>query len=195
MNTIEIILTAIGTAAAVIGSTGGIMVYLFKREREFAVSGEKLASLERCINSKPCKEHHEDLIKIKTILVTKFPYLEKSLSMKASPRKLNPVGERLFNDINGQAFLDEHKERLFEIIDNAHPLVPYDVQQEAMTAFVEFVPTPAFNNFKNFVYNAPEVKLEDGTMHAYDIPDICFVLGLRLRDMYLEAHPEISGQN
>lgn len=37
MNTIEIILTAIGTAAAVVGSIGGIMVYLFKREREIAI--------------------------------------------------------------------------------------------------------------------------------------------------------------
>lgn len=115
--------------------------------------------------------------------------------MKASPRKLNPIGEKLFKEINGQSFLDEYKERLFQIIDNAHPLVPYDVQQEAMTAFVEFVNSPAFNSFKNFVYNAPEVKLENGTMHAFDIPDVCFVLGLKLRDMYLAEHPEINTNN
>ncbi len=188
----------IEVASIVIGSVATILTGMWfminkaigfgKLKNEISQHGDKLHSL-------PCREHHDDLLKIKTILITKYPYLEKSLSMKASPRKLNPIGEKLFKEINGQSFLDEYKERLFQIIDNAHPLVPYDVQQEAMTAFVEFVNSPAFNSFKNFVYNAPEVKLENGTMHAFDIPDVCFVLGLKLRDMYLAEHPEINTNN
>lgn len=61
MNTIEIILTAIGTAAAVIGSTGGIMVYLFKREREIAISNTRISSIEHDIETKPCVRHTEIL--------------------------------------------------------------------------------------------------------------------------------------
>lgn len=61
MNTIEIILTAIGTAAAVIGCIGGIMVYLFKREREIAISNTRISSIEHDIETKPCVRHTEIL--------------------------------------------------------------------------------------------------------------------------------------
>lgn len=191
MNIIEVVSIVIGSVATIL--TG--MWFMINKAIGFGKLRTEISSHGDKLHSLPCREHHDDLLKIKTILITKFPYLEKSLSMKASPRKLNPIGEKLFKEINGQSFLDEYKERLFQIIDNAQPLVPYDVQQEAMTAFAEFVNTPAFNCFKNFVYNAPEVKLEDGTMHAYDIPDVCFVLGLKLRDMYLAEHPEINTNN
>lgn len=63
MNTIEIILTAIGTAAAVVGSIGGIMVYLFKREREIAISNTRISSIEHDIGTKPCVKHTEILNK------------------------------------------------------------------------------------------------------------------------------------
>ena len=56
-----------------------------------------------------------------------------------------------------------------------------------------------FNGFKDFIYNSPSYMIKDanGEKRRYDlsIPDICFVLSLPLRDMYLEAHPEITPSN
>ena len=46
--------------------------------------------------------------------------------------------------------------------------------------------------------NAPAYKLKDaeGNEKMYDLslPDVCFVLSLPLRDMYLAAHSEIMSE-
>lgn len=114
--------------------------------------------------------------------------------MKYSPRKLNDMGEKLYSAIKGETFLNSHKDVLFDYITSHHPLVALDVEQLSRAACQSLVPTPAFNSLKNFVYNEPAWKLPDGTHYDITINDVCFVLGLRLRDMYLSSHPDL-GQN
>lgn len=106
--------------------------------------------------------------------------------MKASPRKLNPLGERVFAEIKGEEFLQSHKEELFRFITDEKPLVALDVEQNARLACASFIPTPDFNDFKDYVYNEPSFILDDGSSHDITVRDICNILGLRLRDMYLE---------
>lgn len=51
-----------------------------------------------------------------------------------------------------------------------------------------------FNDMKKWVYNSPSRKLMiDGKERDYTVTmnDVCFVLSLPLRDMYLELYPEL----
>lgn len=195
MNVIEIICTVIGTVATILGGVWYILSKVFKMGQ---TSGridnieKSVTKLENVMDRFPCNVHHDDITKIKTVLVEKYPKSSSIFSMKSSPRKLNPTGEKLFAAINGEQFLKENKERLFGYISDNSPLVALDVEQLSNAACLSLVSTPAFNSLKNYVYNEPTWTLPDGKQYDITINDVCFVLGLRLRDMYLSEHPELS---
>lgn len=195
MNVIEIICTVIGAVATILGGVWFILSKVFKMGQ---TSGridnieKSVTKLENMTERLPCNVHHDDITKIKTVLVEKYPKSSSVFSMKSSPRKLNPTGEKLFAAINGEQFLKDNKERLFGYISDNSPLVALDVEQLSNAACLSLVSTPAFNSMKNYVYNEPTWTLPDGKQYDITINDICFVLGLRLRDMYLSEHPEVS---
>lgn len=195
MNVIEIICTVIGAVATILGGVWFILSKVFKMGQ---TSGridnieKAVTKLENVTEHLPCNVHHDDITKIKTVLVEKYPKSSSVFSMKSSPRKLNPTGEKLFAAINGEQFLKDNKERLFGYISDNSPLVALDVEQLSNAACLSLVSTPAFNSMKNYVYNEPTWTLPDGKQYDITINDICFVLGLRLRDMYLSEHPELS---
>lgn len=117
------------------------------------------------------------------------------LSMKRSPRRLSELGEQILKDIDGADFIRQHRETLFEIMDRYKPRTALDVENAAGDACVVATDSDIFDGIKNYVYNAPSymVKDADGKEQRYDLSlmDACFVLSLPLRDLYLEAHPEI----
>lgn len=137
----------------------------------------------------------EDISAIKAVLIQKFPNAAAVFSMKKSPRKLNELGEELFKRINGTKFLETHKDFFFSKIDGMKPKTALDVENAANFACAGFTDNEIFNGIKNFVYNAPSItiKNEQGEDKLYDITlgDVSFVLSLPLRDLYLEAHPEL----
>lgn len=137
-----------------------------------------------------------NLVEIKTFLQTKHKQPFDTFGMKNSPRKLNPNGEQLLSDIKGVDFLKEHKDYFFAFIDAQKPKTAYDVEVEANSACMSSVNEEIFLGMKKYVYNAPlmELKDEDGNVSKYEVtlPDVCFVLSIPLRDMYLKEHPEIS---
>lgn len=195
MNMIEIICTVIGAVATILGGVWFILSKVFKMGQ---TSGridnieKSVTKLENVMDRLPCNVHHDDITKIKTVLVEKYPKSSSVFSIKSSPRKLNPTGEKLFAAIKGEQFLKDNKERLFGYISDNSPLVALDVEQLSNAACLSLVSTPAFNSLKNYVYNEPTWTLPDGKQYDITINDICFVLGLRLRDMYLSEHPELS---
>lgn len=195
MNVIEIICTVIGAVATILGGVWFILSKVFKMGQTFGRIDnieKAVTKLENMKERLPCNAHHDDITKIKTVLVEKYPKSSSVFSMKSSPRKLNPTGEKLFAAINGEQFLKDNKERLFGYISDNSPLVALDVEQLSNAACLSLVSTPAFNSMKNYVYNEPTWTLPDGKQYDITINDICFVLGLRLRDMYLSEHPELS---
>lgn len=195
MNVIEIICTVIGAVATILGGVWFILSKVFKMgQTSVRIDNIKksVTKLENMTEHLPCNAHHDDITKIKTVLVEKYPKSSSVFSMKSSPRKLNPTGEKLFAAINGEQFLKDNKERLFGYISDNSPLVALDVEQLSNAACLSLVSTPAFNSMKNYVYNEPTWTLPDGKQYDITINDICFVLGLRLRDMYLSEHPKLS---
>lgn len=137
----------------------------------------------------------EDISAIKAVLIQKFPNAAAVFSMKKSPRKLNELGEELFKRVNGAKFLETHKDFFFSKIDGMKPKTALDVENAANFACAGFTDNEIFNGIKNFVYNAPSItiKNEQGEDKPYDITlgDVSFVLSLPLRDLYLDAHPEL----
>lgn len=134
---------------------------------------------------------HDDMIRVNTVLVLKHKGLENTLSSKHSPRMLNDLGNKLFIDMAGDAFLEKNKTRLFDLIAAKNPPTSLDVENAAQVACYEFINDPAFNPIKDFVYNCPMQKKENGEDFEFTISGACFVLGLKLRDLYLAEHPEI----
>ena len=117
------------------------------------------------------------------------------MSQKHSPRALNDNGLSLFNEINGQQFLNENKNLFFEAIDNFAPKTALDVEAFCIAVLRIKSNEDCFNPIKVWVYNSPSRDIigEDGTIKKRDISfdTVLFVLSIPLRDMYLNEHPEI----
>ena len=117
------------------------------------------------------------------------------MTEKKSPRKLNDKGMKFYNELKGDEFLATHKDILFEVIDNLKPKTAYDVELYALRALQMKSSEDFFNDYKLYVYNLPEIEVtnENGKKQKYEmtLSDVCFILSIPLRDMYLEAHPEI----
>lgn len=117
------------------------------------------------------------------------------VSQKHSPRILNENGEKLFNEVNGQDFLNENKNFLFGEIDVFEPKTALDVENISFNILRLKSTDERFNSIKNFVYNAPTREMVDseGNTQKKDVTldMVLFVLSIPLRDMYLAEHPEI----
>lgn len=109
---------------------------------------------------------------------------------KNSPRTLNDRGLKLFNDVNGKDFLEKNKDEFFAYLDRLSPKTAYDVENEALMALMTKTSTDMFIPIKSFLYNCPEIEL-NGKPYEITLADVCRVLYIPLRDMYLEAHPGI----
>ena len=176
MNVIGIICTVIGAIATILGGVWFILSKVFKMGQ----TSLRIDNIEKAVTKleSVCNAHHDDITKIKTVMVEKYPKSSSVFSMKSSPRKLNPTGEKLFAAINGEQFLKDNKESLFGYISANSPLVALDVEQLSNAACLSLVPTPAFNSMKNFVYNEPTWTLPNGEHYDITVNDVCFVLGL-----------------
>ena len=154
------------------------------------------------IDKLPCSKHDEsftqimeDIAVIRTFLMTKNPNSAIVFSKKMSPRVLNKAGESLYNDISGDRFLDEHKDFLYKCIDEKLPKTALDVEIAANEVLIENLDSDIFDDLKVWVYNSPTRKLNlngEERDYAVTMNDVCFVLSLPLRDMYLNTHSEIK---
>ena len=139
-----------------------------------------------------------DVSSIKELLTHKHKDALKFFALKHSPLQLNDFGIHLIEEINGMDFIDKNKEYLMKRIDNDNPRTALDVETSAFMACIEYNNKEEFDYIKDFIYNSPEYKVKDkdGEDMRYDlsISDICFVLSIPLRDLYLSLHPEILGK-
>lgn len=206
MDKIELIGIIIGAIATILGGVWFIIQRAFKS----GADSNKLVEIEKRTCNAQCdlhdrdidtlkqdlKEMKSDIIAIKSLLVMKHKNASNIFSMKNSPRQLNENGLKLLAAIDGSEFLQKNKDFLFSKIDECKPKTALDVENAANIACTANTDNDIFNGMKNFVYNSPSFKIigEDGKECSYDIAlsDVCFVLSIPLRDMYLEGHPEIS---
>lgn len=97
-----------------------------------------------------------------------------------SPLKLTPYGEDVVKKVDGYRFIESNKDFLFVLVDKRQPKTAYDVQVYSRKVLEEILDNPIMNVAKSVSYKEP-----------LDIGIILNVLGIILRDKYLEAHSEI----
>lgn len=144
------------------------------------------------ILSSDMEELKSDMTSVKTLLMMKYKGVEGILSGKPSPRTLSEIGNKIYEDMNGKAFLEKNKDMFFKVIDKSAPQTAYDVENLCYMACISNVGSKPFNEIKTFLYNYPTIAIPGGKDYEVTMDDACFVLSLPLRDMYLEAHPEIE---
>ena len=140
------------------------------------------------------KDLTRDVISIKSFLSTKYKEDIDLVSLKNSPTKLSDFGNQILEEINGINFINDNKECLISRLDEEKPRTALDVENSAFIVFVNFCNNEKFDGIKNFIYNSPEYNVKDnkGCDRKYNLSliDVCFILSIPLRDMYLESHPE-----
>lgn len=167
-----------------------------KNERE-------IAEVEKKVSELPCKAREEQYLrilgKLETIslaLVATKPSTLNALTIKQSPRQLNTYGKSLFDDCEGALFLEENKDFLLAEIEKRQPKTALDVEVLANEVLMLNLGMDIFNRLKNWVYDSPTRKLKtpegEEVDHIVSMGDICIVLSLPLRDMYLEIHSELK---
>ena len=202
----ELIFTALGVVVSILGGVWFIFSKVFGLGR----FSQRFEEVDKRTEHASCKAHDEeltslksavtsvkeDVVAIKSLLLMKHKGASALFSMKNSPRQLNELGSRLFSEIHGQDFIDRNKEFLFSKIDAFRPQTALDVENAAHMACTAYTDNAIFNDLKTFVYNSPSYKVTDaeGRERLYDLAlsDVCFVISLPLRDMYLAEHPEIQ---
>lgn len=121
---------------------------------------------------------------------------EGKFGKKKSPKVLTELGERIFAEIGGASFLEANKEALFAKLDKECPKTALDVQMMAYWACISISREDVFNKIKSYIYNCPELDMDNGegqtVKHELTLSDVCSILSLPLRDMYLGEHPEIE---
>lgn len=201
----ELIGTAVTIIVAVLSGVWFICGKIFRLGRitqRFEDVDTRTRNADCDTHSKDIKEvktlissHDDDIKTIKDFLLMTNKKASVLFSVKNSPRQLNEIGNKVFADMKGENFLNQNKEYLFSQIDGYNPKTALDVENAAHAVCITSVDNEIFNGLKNFVYNSPSYKIIDreGKERMYDLAmsDICFILSLPLRDMYLEIHPEI----
>lgn len=114
------------------------------------------------------------------------PQLEFNYTMKASPRKLSPLGELVYEEIKGAAFLDENENTLFAYIDEAKPRTALDIEGTAYQACLSISSEPAFDYIKDYIYNRAPIEME-GKKTEVSVLGVCETLSIPLRDRYMAA--------
>lgn len=151
-------------------------------------------------NTEDIKELKSDIkdinIEVTDIRVAMARGAEGKFGRKKSPKVLTELGERIFAEIEGAEFLKANKDTLFAKLDKEQPKTALDVQMMSYWACISISKEDVFNKIKNYIYNCPELDMENSEgqieKHELTLSDVCSILSLPLRDMYLEVHPEIE---
>ena len=206
MNTLELIGIAVGIVATILGGVWLILGKVFG----FGRFSQRIEEIDSRTCKAACEAHDRDIdcikdslknvsdniVKITSLLLLKYKDAGKLFSVKNSPRQLNELGKQVFEDIEGDEFLKANKDFLFAQIDAYNPQTALDVENAAHAVCLVSADNEIFNRIKSIVYNSPSYKVKDaeGKEKTYDLalPDVCFVLSVPLRDMYLKEHTEIT---
>lgn len=129
----------------------------------------------------------EKFNRLVAILEKAFPEIMfNDVTMKASPRKLSPIGEMIYKEIDGDTFLNENEMRLFQYIDDMKPRVALDVEMYAFSACRSLSGLPVFDRLKDYIFNRADIDGENGKI-SLSIAVVCEVLAIPLRDRYMAS--------
>lgn len=196
MTTFEIIISIISLVATI-----GVFSFLYKIGKKIGGFEESLKNIGASMDGLPCEKRksqlediHADVVAIKTFLTTKYKNTEAIWGMKHSPTVLNENGQKLLSEISGNSFLEKNKDFFIKELEEKNPKTPLDVETYANDVLLENTDNEIFNGIKNWIYNSPALTIKEGDStreYTVTLYDVCYVLSIPLRDLYLDLHPEL----
>lgn len=140
---------------------------------------------------------NEQLLEVSKWIMRKDPKAIDIFARKCSPRRMTKIGREVFSDSGAKQALEENLDFFLGLVADKKPQTPYDVEDAALDVVVGNMSNPLFNGIKNFVYYRPEeaeYKDEEGNVVTVklEVPIILRLMGIELRDKYLERHPELE---
>ena len=94
-----------------------------------------------------------DINDLKMYLMVKNPKAAPIFSGKHSPRQLNDLGKKVYEDIHGEDFLNENLELFISAIDELKPQTALDVETSALSVLIENTHNPIFNRTERTIYS------------------------------------------
>jgi hypothetical protein len=114
-----------------------------------------------------------------------------SLGAKKSPTTLTEAGWEFLRISGAQECVNNDLDFFISELDRMRPSLPYDVEEGARHVLLTNTGRETFNNIKDYIYYSPETININGVEVEVSLMSIIFVMGIYLRDKYLDAHPEI----
>lgn len=127
-------------------------------------------------------------------LKTKDGGMDTSLFKSFSPIQLTEIGQEILTAIGGEKFVNENLTSLFHALEAQNIKTALDVQNAAPLVIGLFSTLDSFNDIKNYLFKNPNykyIKDDKEILIPIDLNTATTVLGIYLRNKFLEARPNI----
>lgn len=124
------------------------------------------------------------LDKLNHVLVEKGIIDLPCYARQKSPWEINEVGEKLLQKSGADKLLEIIKDRLLLDLENKPLISLLELQRESLNVLVNYMDDIEFKDVQNFVYQNP--TFENNPLRYIDL---IHTMSLRLRNYYLEKHP------
>ena len=131
------------------------------------------------------------LSSLMVFLKAKHTDFDSKLFVANSPLILTSIGTEILTAIKGKQFIEENYSELEILIDSMAPKTALDVQDSCAMGILQLSRESIFKRIKDYIYHYPEYKINEGKSIYLDMDIISKLMGIYLRDKYLEKHPEL----
>jgi hypothetical protein len=121
-------------------------------------------------------------------LKTKDKSMDAALFQSRSPLCLTAFGRDILENSGGRKFIDDNLFYLISEIDKFPIKSPLDVENISSLVISNATSLDSFTPIKDYIFNMPVRTSSKGTIRL-DVPIVSNILGIYLRDKYLQVHP------
>ena len=163
-----------------------------KHKDDIRDSGQRYNELQRIVSST-----NDMVVEINKWLMKFDNDMIDKLAKKASPLKMTPLGEVLFEKSSAKKTIDNNIDFLIKELEDINPQTAYDVEEEALSYLLRNMGNEIFTDIKQFLYYSPDtIQLKDPVSGEdkdvrLSMQSIIKLMSIYLRDLYLKKHPNI----
>jgi hypothetical protein len=122
--------------------------------------------------------------------------MDASLFISRSPIQLTDLGKLILREIGGQEFIDHNIDELIKEMNILGIKTALDSQTNAPLIITQMSSKDSFNKIKDYAFKHPYYIWKRETGEDISIPldmgTITNIMGIYLRDKYLEKHPHLN---
>lgn len=163
-----------------------------KHKDDIRDSGQRYNELQRIVSST-----NDMVVEINKWLMKFDNDMIDKLAKKASPLKMTPLGEVLFEKSSAKKTIDNNIDFLIKELEDINPQTAYDVEEEALSYLLRNMGNEMFADIKQFIYYSPDtIQLKDPSSGEdkdvrISMQSIIKLMSIYLRDLYLKKHSDI----